>query len=58
MQCAVSDAKKGEGEEGEAFMIFWKQEGCKGESVQMKESSRKGEPQEKVACVGQRKGRG
>lgn len=49
--------KEGGRRGGEAFMIFWKKEGCKGESMWMRESSRKGEPQEKVACVGQRKGR-
>lgn len=57
MRCAVSDAKKGERKEGEAFMIFWKKEGYKGESMRTRVSSRKGEPREKVACVGQRKGR-
>lgn len=34
MQCAVSDAKKGEGEGGDTSMI-WKKEKCKGKRMPM-----------------------
>lgn len=55
MQCAVSDAKKGEGEGRKEFTIFWKKEGCKGKACERESPQGKANRRRKLHVWGRGK---